>query len=452
MSQTTLDDKDPTKARKASGEYVHPEFENLTPDELKRAAAGFDVDAALIGLSLHEPFYGHIIRHFSKVETAAIPTAGVAVSNDAFMLYWNPLFLGAYSSRVQQGIMKHEALHLAFQHCTTRKYEPHWVWNMATDLAINGSLSHDELPHIGLFPGRKPLKEPVEPRAKAIAELIATLPVGLASEEYYSKLMSSPDVQEAIKESEEFQKALAEALGKMDDHGEWGDGDEQDGKVQADVRRILKEAVERADATNSWGSVSASMRGDLRRIAHGEIDWRSLLRQFVGNAWRSDRTTTIRRINKKHPGMMPGAHRDSRPKIAVFIDQSGSVGDGDLELFFSELAHLSARTDFWVYHFDTDVDDKSGTLWRRGSRVAPTRTRMGGTDFDAPTKWIADKKNFNGGSPWDGYIIMTDGGAPKPQRSRTKRAWVLCPGTELYFGAPPDSREPVIRMKRGLKQ
>ena len=35
---------------------------------------------------------------------------------------------------------------------------------------------------------------------------------------------------------------------------------------------------------------------------------------------------------------------------------------------------------------------------------------------------------------YDGLIIMTDGGAPKPDFSRLRRCWVLCPNTSLYFG------------------
>ena len=41
----------------------------------------------------------------------------------------------------------------------------------------------------------------------------------------------------------------------------------------------------------------------------------------------------------------------------------------------------------------------------------------GGTDFNAPTKWVNDKG-------FDGHIILTDMAAPKPVASKCQRMWV----------------------------
>ena len=41
----------------------------------------------------------------------------------------------------------------------------------------------------------------------------------------------------------------------------------------------------------------------------------------------------------------------------------------------------------------------------------------GGTCFDAPTEYV-NKNNF------DGHIVLTDMGAPKPIPSRVKRMWM----------------------------
>ena len=89
-------------------------------------------------------------------------------------------------------------------------------------------------------------------------------------------------------------------------------------------------------------------------------------------------------------------------------------------------------------HFDTSVDEKSLTTWRRGQRIAPHRTRMGGTDFNAPTEFV----NKNKGQ-YDLLIVLTDGEAPEPKPCLVRRAWVLVPGTSMYF----DTAETVIKMK-----
>ena len=56
-----------------------------------------------------------------------------------------------------KGLLKHECLHLVFEHTTTRRHTPHIIWNYATDLAINSLIPEDELPEGGLIPG-KPFK------------------------------------------------------------------------------------------------------------------------------------------------------------------------------------------------------------------------------------------------------------------------------------------------------
>ena len=70
--------------------------------------------------------------------------------------------------------------------------------------------------------------------------------------------------------------------------------------------------------------------------------------------------------------------------------------------------------------------------------------RSGGTDFDAPTRHAAKTKP-------EGYIILTDGGAPKPEHSRIRRAWVLCPGQDLAFD-DMDNRDIKIKMKKPVKE
>jgi predicted metal-dependent peptidase len=122
------------------------------------------------------------------------------------------------------------------------------------------------------------------------------------------------------------------------------------------------------------------------------------------------------------------------------MDQSGSVSDSDITLFFSELISLSTRATFIMYYFDTEVDEDSSFEWKRGIVPSLMRTRCGGTDFQAPTDHALSVG-------CDGYIILTDGLAPKPSHSKTRRAWVITPGSNLEFKVN-EAVEKVIRMKK----
>tara|TARA_R110000824_G_scaffold184337_3_gene365288 strand:- start:681 stop:1115 length:435 start_codon:yes stop_codon:yes gene_type:complete len=143
--------------------------------------------------------------------------------------------------------------------------------------------------------------------------------------------------------------------------------------------------------------------------------------------------------------MATGAKRGYTSSIAVYIDQSGSVGNKELEQAFGELRSLAKRTEFTTFHFDTAVDEKSETKWKKNKTPQTGRTRCGGTDFDCVT--VHANKNRH---RFDGYVVITDGEAPKPQSSKLKRCWLLVPGTKLIF--TPDRLDSVAKMKRsGIK-
>ena len=427
--------------------------------------AGFDMDSHLVALNWSDSFYADVIRSLTKIETTEIPTAGVVQKGSEITMWWNREFCAGLSDKQVRGLLKHESLHLILLHTTTRRYEPHWVHNWAADLAINSMIPEEELPEGGLIPGRpfpkltaeqiaERTEEEVE-RHEKLSKLIASFPKGESTEWYFGKLMEDETIKEMEQERKDAEEAFKEMMGKLmegmgkDSHEGWGDSDnvsEEDRQLaEGKIRQVLKEASQKADRQNSWGTVPAEMQAHIRKLVSGEIPWQSVLRQFVGFTHRQDRMETWTRSSKKDPMGAPGTTYNYLPSINIYVDQSGSVPDSSLELFFGELAALSRKATFKVYYFDTEVYVKNGFEWRRGAAVSPKRTRCGGTDFDAPTA------HANGDRSCDAYMILTDGGAPKPADGRKRRGWILDPGNKLYFNDVP-SRDVVIQMKHAEKK
>jgi predicted metal-dependent peptidase len=56
--------------------------------------------------------------------------------------------------------------------------------------------------------------------------------------------------------------------------------------------------------------------------------------------------------------------------------------------------------------------------WKKGKKHAWERVMCGGTDFNAPTKWVNNSGEF------DGHIVLTDLCAPKPISSTVPRMWM----------------------------
>jgi predicted metal-dependent peptidase len=207
----------------------------------------------------------------------------------------------------------------------------------------------------------------------------------------------------------------------LDDHSGWGEADE-DTKAMAKER--LKDAMEKAakDANSGrgWGSVSASIRKQIMDMITPKVDWKKVLRYFIKQSQRADKRSTVRRLNKRFPYIHAGKKVRRQAKIAISIDQSGSVSDTMLAAFFAELNALAAYATFTVIPFDTEVDESLVYEWKKGQRKTWERVKCGGTCFDAPTIYV-NKQGF------DGHIILTDMEAPKPIPSKCQRMWMTTP-------------------------
>lgn len=403
----------------------------------------FDLDRILITMMKDDPFFCHVSRYIRKLETSIIPTAAVSYANNEFVMYWNPVFFSLLTENSIKGIIKHELYHIILDHITTRRRDNKVLWNIATDLAINSLLVHSgtELPEGCLIPGQKfviphdrKLKEE-EQNAQKFATFIEKMPHLKTSDWYYEQISRF---------MEENGLDIPSAFTSIDDHSGWENIPEnQKEYVKGRIRRAVGDAVKKADQNNQWGSIPAAIREKLRELYSNEIDWKALLRQFCGTSRSFSSTHSIKKINRKYPYIHPGIKRNYTANIGVFIDQSGSVGNDEISMFFGELSSLAKKIDFTVYFFDTDVDEENKIKWRRGQKVSPKRTRCGGTDFQAVINYVNKHQ-----SEYDGILILTDGACYQPTPSKIKLAWVICPSGKLNF--VPRASEVHIQMKNSI--
>ena len=183
-----------------------------------------------------------------------------------------------------------------------------------------------------------------------------------------------------------------------------------------------------------------SVKKMIMAFVNGTVDWRAVLRNFIGQSQRANRSNTIKRINKRFPYIHPGRKTNHAAHIAIAIDQSGSVDDGMLSLFFAELTSLSKLVTFTVVPFDTETNDKLVYQWKKGQKHTVERVMQGGTDFNAPTEWTNKHPEI------DGLIVLTDMQAPSPKPCRVRRLWVT---TEECKESPYfQTNELVIAVKR----
>jgi len=400
-----------------------------TVKEVKR----FNLNMHVAYLLQQEPFFAALSRRIDKRSSNALPTAGVRVNPETaqFEMLYNPDFFAGLTDKQRQGVLIHEFYHLVFEHVTSRKPGGigHKIWNFATDLSINGLISRDMLPDGCLYPGEGHFVK---------------YPVGLSAERYLKMLQKDEQFQ-GEGEGEGEGEGQGEGQGgtpgegkgngggggpkQFDSHEGWGEVDQATAEIAKErLKDFTKKAAEEASKGNGWGSVSSQVRREILKGLKSTINWRKVLKFFIGQALRSDRSNSIKRINRRFPYIHAGKKTNRIANIAISIDQSGSVGDQMLAKFFAELNKLAEFATFTVVPFDTNVYEDKVYVWKKGENKKKERVLCGGTCFNAPTEYVNKRK-------FDGHIVLTDGYAPKPKRSTCKRMWLIpdsCKG-HLYF-------------------
>ncbi|MDP3987301.1 MAG: VWA-like domain-containing protein [Nanoarchaeota archaeon] len=369
----------------------------------------FHLEDECVKLLLSEPFFAALSRRIDKSECKHIPTAGVRVNPNSanFELLYNPDFFAPLTESERQDVLKHEYYHLIFEHVTGRLPGDHKepgkniLWNYATDLAINSHLNN--LPKGSMEPGKDQFKD---------------YPPGKHAEWYYEK----------FKQDKNFEiKIINISFSSAGDHSKWENenkeaidelGRELGEMAKEKLKDILRKAVNECGASASWGSVSADTRKDIVDRLTSRVDWKKVLRYFVKTSQRASKNNSIKKINKRYPYIYAGKKTVRQANIAISIDQSGSVGDELLATFFTELDKLAEIASFTVIPFDHEVSEKEIFVWKKGETKKWVRVLCGGTNFDAPTRYVNKQSKF------DGHMILTDLCAPKPIPSKCQRIWM----------------------------
>ena len=383
----------------------------------------FDLKLHAYRLLMDEPFFAALSRKIEKRADSSIPTAGVRVDPDSaqFEMIYNPDFFASLPEEQVRGVLKHEFYHLIFEHVTSRKPEgvPHRAWNIAADLAINSHLQ-GELPEMACMPGVGPFED---------------LPLHQTAEWYLANL---PQKDEGEGEGDSSESGEGDASGEsagdgqpsagnpgsFDDHSGWDDNADSPQQQAANqmakerLKNAMKEAAKEASqSAKGWGSVSGAVKEDILKRLESKVDWRKVLRYFIKTSQRASRRSSVKRINKRYAYIHPGKKVQRQAKIAIAIDQSGSVSDEMLSAFFGELNGLAKLAEFTVVPFDTSVDENKVYVWKKGKQQKAERVLCGGTCFNAPTEYV-NSQNF------DGVIILTDMEAPKPKACKAQRMWM----------------------------
>jgi len=353
-----------------------------------------------------EPFYGIFLIGMQKEFSKQCATAGVGKHGIGMRLVINPDFFAELSELHQQGLLKHELLHIAFGHIILAdKYPNKKLFNIAADIEINQYIDSNMLPEGGLtlnsFPG-------------------ITLPPKAGTDKYYKLLEQECDGKGGSCNSD-LQKILDQMDGNSQyDHKEW---DEVIDLPEAEKKLVQKQYEHQMKTTaeeiqKKHGTIPGELAEIIERLFKIEppkFNWKQYLKRFINNASKIYTKKLRRKNNKRYTGN-PGLKIKHKNHVLVGVDTSGSVSSEELIEFMHELTHMhKTGNQITVAQFDTELTSVEEFNPRKNWEIKG----RGGTCFQPVTDHYNDPKN-----KYSAFICLTDGEAPNPEGCPKNALWV----------------------------
>ena len=387
-------------------------------------------------LMLKEPYYGFFLLMLHKSWSNQLPTAGVCKNGINFQLMINEKFWTDLSEDHKLGLLKHELLHIAFQHLTTfTMFSDKKMANIAMDMEINQYIDGHWLPEGGID-------------INDYADLNLDRRAG--SRYYYDKLKQAQQNKKDTgscgddnmdklldgMEQGQCQITIGKASGRdgdtevnVPDHKweEFEDMPDAEKKlIEKQLQRVLTEAKEQTIKKRGYvpGEISGLIK--LDEVIPPKFNWKNYIKRFTGISTKIF-TRKLRRKENKRYSDNPGLKIKMRQNMLVGIDTSGSVCDDELKEFMNEIHHLyKAGVDITIVQCDTQIQ----SIKKYDGKFELEVSGRGGTYFEPVLEHFEENRQFTS------LIYFTDGEAWTDMKPRKPVLWVLSERSDFNDDLP----------------
>lgn len=415
---------------------------------------------------MREPYYGILLSSMRRIPNLQIDTMAVAMSGSVFELHYNPKWVDAFDIEANLEFIKHEMLHLAFNHFTlwdetAQTQGEQMVRNFAADAEVNCYLDLSKVPdkaglikcadfgleeRKGTMVYYKYFKSKYNDMTSA-QQQYTTSQSGAAqngnnqSSQGKSNIQSNTSTnsgnnsnssqpgnnQQSNNQNNNTSKvnkddpnvATFTSLGKpFDDHSKWPSTESNASKevLENAVDALVVMAAEECE--KNQGTIPGELKkriDSLRKKARPVADWKRFFRRFIGNEY----TDIIRKSKKRESNRFPdapGNRRRRKANVLVAIDTSGSVSMPEYREFFAQIQTLKEKASFHVVECDTKICHE----YDFNGKVHEELHGFGGTSFQPPIDmFIANRKKY------ECLVYFTDGYAAVPKNTPKNTIWVI---------------------------
>jgi predicted metal-dependent peptidase len=357
------------------------------------------IQDALIKLLIWQPFYGSLASVLSLQESKSIKNLKLSLLPSPVLKYNQDWFV-KLSDDQATGALMHELLHLLLLHSLRRGNRDLLLWAVCCDMAGNDHIPIEMLPESAVTTRQIELKLRIKLERRKSAEY------------YYDKLYALLD--DSI------------SLVQRDDSvifpGNNGSLLEADIEEEEDVNHVNEAALktklqETMQMANENGELPPELQTEFTLTPkRSKIDWRNIFRRFLSGMGRMQIRATYKRESRRFDGF-PGHKRSIGMKVLIALDESGSISDEHLDVFFNELMSINRikGVQLLVTVFDSVCSEPKPAEAYRHMR---NRTKNGGTDFK-PIFKLAEKLNIFS------VVIFTDGNGDAPIEVNQRVLWIL---------------------------
>lgn len=376
-------------------------------------------------LMLKEPFYGLFLIGLNKELSKGIQTACIAKEGINLKLVVNPEYFEKQDTSTRVAILKHEMLHVAFQHLNMfDDFSDKKLLNVAADLEINQYISNEMKGETwegldikdGEFMG---VKLPLKAGTRVYYDLLQK-----ELDEYDKN--NNPSNEGDVNQNEDGQGS-GDGMGSGDQSfAEWFRQGGSDGEhtlweefenlseaekklIQKQIDHQLKEVA--SQTQRNRGTIPGELSEYIDKLFEKHeavIDWKQYLRRFGTRSMKIETKKTRKKPNIRF-GAGPAIKIKPKRSTLVAIDTSGSVSEQDLIEFFNEIDCIhKTGTAVTIMECDSYVHR---TYQYSGKTDVLRVSGRGGTSFDPVMEEI-----FKAPGKYQNLIYLTDGFAPAPQR------------------------------------
>lgn len=352
------------------------------------------------------PFYGTLALYLEVEETEDIET----FATDGKKLYYNPEFSKTLSDAEIVAVICHEIGHCCLNHLYRRGYREHQKFNMAADYVVNLIIDEQSGSDMRL------------PKDCLLDKKFQNM----SAEEVYDLLPDQPSMNGSNGEGSGKQGKQGAGQGagqgkskngnggqkQIDDHSKWDEAAQENGEQQA--REWTERMISAAEVAEGKqrGSVPGYLKRLIGSIVKPQKNWRELLAEFIQHEINDyGFCPPDRRLYEITDFFMPSfaEETDMIQDMCFVIDTSGSIGNNELTVFYSEIIGCIQQFNSLKGHLifcdtrvtaDYDIEDVNDIL-----KAVPKGG--GGTRLESAIEYCIEKQH-KGEYDVAGVVILTD--------------------------------------------